>query len=216
MFWSRPTVSDDMREWISDCFDWFDTTFTPIDTPIVPTKAFFKAPGGTDVDTAALVLEDIKRHLNYNRDIHIQPLDVLSAEYRHNYQAVGETAGTFQQIDGVQIIHYDPEQMHRPLGFINLLAHEVMHARLAGMENDIPGGEDAHELATDLGCIISGFGVFQLQAADDAGWFGYMTQQSRAHALALFLDRRSLDADTVTPYLSPRCKKLLLRAIKDL
>ncbi|MEM8979168.1 MAG: hypothetical protein AAGD04_06775 [Pseudomonadota bacterium] len=106
--------------------------------------------------------------------------------------------------------------MNRPIQFINLLAHELVQARLSGLESEVPGGEAAHELATDLGCIIAGFGVFQLQAADDAGWFGYMTQPSRAFALATFLKRRDLSVDSVSQHLSTRCKKLVLKAFKDL
>jgi hypothetical protein len=106
--------------------------------------------------------------------------------------------------------------MRQPLLFINTLAHELMHARLSGLEDEVPGGAGAHELATDLGCIIAGFGVFQLQAADDNGWTGYMSQASRAHALALFLNRRRLGIETVSQHLSPRCKKLLAKALKQL
>ena len=105
--------------------------------------------------------------------------------------------------------------MSRPLVFINTMAHEVMHARLSGHENEIPGGLEAHELATDLGCIIAGFGVFQLQAADDSGWSGYMTQPSRAYALATFLDQRRLGPEVVDAHFSARCRRYLKRALKD-
>ncbi|WP_198136587.1 hypothetical protein [Roseobacter sp. SK209-2-6] len=114
------------------------------------------------------------------------------------------------------MIRYDPELLKSPLQFINVLAHEVMHARLSGMEDEVPGGAGAHELATDLGCIIAGFGIFQLQGADDAGWTGYMSQQSRAHAFALFLRRRALDQDCVAKHLSQRCQKLVKRALAQL
>lgn len=216
MFWSRPFVSDDLRSWIIECFDWFDEQFEPPGRPVVPTKEFFQAPNGTSPETARLVLEDIKRHMKFDAEVEISPLDVLPAEYRLDYQSLSSIAGTYQQIDDISVIQYDPEHMKRPIQFINLLAHELMHARLSGLENDVPGGEHAHELATDLGCIIAGFGVFQLQAADDAGWFGYMTQPSRAFALALFLNRRGLDIDCVSPHLSPRCRKLVHKGFKEL
>lgn len=216
MFWSRSLVSDDMRSWIQDCFDWFDERFEPPTVPMVPTKDFIKAPKGKSVETAALVLEDIKRHMNFDARVELVPLDVLPAEYRIDYQSLSAVAATFHQVDGFAVIQYDPEQMDRPIQFINLLAHELMHARLAGLEHEVPGGEPAHELATDLGCIIAGFGVFQLQAADEAGWFGYMSQQSRAFALALFLKRRDMNIDDVSPYLSPRCRKLVLKGFRDL
>ena len=216
MFWSRPSISDDLRSWILECFDWFDERFEPPTKPIVPTKAFFKAPTGTNAVTAALVLEDIKTYMKFNGRVDIVPLDLLPAEYRFNYQSLSSVAGTHQKIDGVSVIQYDPEQMNQPIQFINLLAHELMHARLSGLENQVPGGEPAHELATDLGCIIAGFGVFQLQAADDAGWSGYMTQPSRAFALAVFLNKRGLSIDDVSRYLSSRCKKLVLKGFKEL
>lgn len=216
MFWSRPFISDDLRSWIIESFDWFDEQFEPPDQPILPTKAFFKAPTGTSPETARLLLEDIKRHMKFDAEVEIFPLDMLPAEYRIDYQSLSAVAGTYQQIEGVSVIQYDPEHMNRPIQFINLLAHELMHARLSGLENDVPGGELAHELATDLGCIIAGFGVFQLQAADDAGWFGYMTQPSRAFALALFLNRRGLSFDCVAPYLSARCRKLVLKGLREL
>lgn len=216
MFWLRPSVSDDMRSWILDCFDWFDDVFEPPLSPIVPTKAFFNAPKGRDLSTAKLVLEDVKRHMKYAGDVQIFPLNVLPVEYRHDYQATSAVAGTFENTDSVSVIRYDPHQMDRPIGFINLIAHELMHGRLSGYENAVPGGEAAHELATDLGCIIAGFGTFQLQAADDAGWFGYMTQESRAFALAVFLERRGLGIETVTPWLSAKCTRFVRRACKEL
>ena len=153
--------------------------------------------------------------MNFDAPVEIVPLDVLPGEYRHDYQSLSQIGGSYQKIDGVSLIQYDPEQINRPIQFINLLAHELMHARLDGLENDVLGGVGAHELATDLGCIIAGFGIFQLQAADDAGWSGYMSQNSRAAALAIFLERRRLPIDAVTPYLSHRCKNLVKRAIKE-
>lgn len=216
MFWNRPFISAEMRSWILECFDWFDSNFEPPEAPILPTSEFFSSPKGNDLETAKLVLEDVKRHMRFDQAVEMHPLDVLPAELRYTYQTSSEIAGTYQEISGVPVIRYDPEHMHRPIQFINLLAHELMHARLSGMEDEIPGGEDAHELATDLGCIAAGFGVFQLQAADDAGWFGYLSQQSRAFALAVFLRRRGLGLEEVAPYLSSGCNKLLKRAFRQL
>ncbi|WP_170429753.1 hypothetical protein [Ruegeria arenilitoris] len=215
MFWSRSTVSGDLREWILECFDWFDEVFEPPEHPILPTRAFFTAPGGSDEATARAVLEDVKRHMGFDQPVEIIPLDVVPAEHRHTYQALDSVAGTHQIIDGVSVIRYDPEKMNRPVEFISLIAHELMHGRLAGLEHEVPGGYEAHELATDLGCIIAGFGVFQLQGADDVGWSGYMTQPSRAFALAVFLSRRGLEPNAVAPHLSSRCNRLLRRAFKD-
>jgi hypothetical protein len=205
-----------MHDWIFDCFDWFDERFEPPDLPILPTKAYFSAPGGQSEATAELVLEDVKRHMNIDAPIEIAPLDVLAAEYRGDYQSMSQVSGTYQEIDGISLIRYDPEIMHRPIQFISLVAHELMHVRLSPFVSEVPGGEDAHELATDLGCIIAGFGVFQLQSADEAGWAGYMRQSSRAYAMAVFLERRGLSLEVVAPHLSTKCKKWIQRATKEL
>ncbi|MEO0911295.1 MAG: hypothetical protein AAFX96_13480 [Pseudomonadota bacterium] len=216
MFWSRSSISDDMRYWKLDCFEWFDEMFEPPKLPILPTKSFFSAPGGRDLATAKLVLEEIKGHMNLEEEVDMYPIKNVPPEHRHEYQALSSIAGTYEKIDGSSVIRYDPELMQNPIIFINMLAHELMHARLNGLEDEIPGGEEAHELATDLGCVIAGFGAFQLQAADDAGWFGYLSQPSRAFALAVFLDRRGLGIEAVEKYLSSRCKKYMRRAFKDL
>ncbi len=216
MFRSKPTISADMAEWIVTCFDWFDARFPPQPGPILPTKAFFRAPGGRDHAAALGVLDDIKRHLGFDLPIDLIPLDRPAAEYRHSYQSLGEVGGTFQETDDGRVIRYDPETLSRPILFISTMAHEVMHARLSGVVDQVPGGIDAHELATDLGCIIAGYGVFQLQAADDLGWSGYMSQESRAFALAVFLDQRGLGPDAVHAHLSGRCQRYLKRGFKDL
>lgn len=205
-----------MRIWVDECFDWFDAKFVPPKGPILPNKTFFRAGKGQDLATAQLVLGDIMRLLDYDLPIALSPIAKLPPEYRHSYQALSDVAGTFQETEDERVIQYDPEMMHKPINFISTMAHEVMHARLSGLVHIVPGGEGAHELATDLGCIIAGFGVFQMQAADDAGWSGYMTQSSRAHALAVFLDRRGLGPEAVNPYLSGRCQKLLRKALRQL
>lgn len=216
MFWSRSLVSEDMRAWVDACFDWFDDAFPPPAKPILPTRDFFEAPGGTGETVAALVLKDVQRHMQFEGAVELAPLDVLPGEYRIDPGAMSQVAGTWQQLRDISLIRYDPELMNRPVQFINLLAHEVMHARLAGQEDDLPGGAGAHELATDMGCIIAGFGVFQLQAADEAGWSGYLTQPTRAHGLAIFLQRRGFGPDAVAPFLSSRCLRLVRKAFKAL
>ena len=216
MFGRKLAISQDMADWIGECFDWFDARYPAPPKPILPTRAFFTAPGGTDAATAQAVLADIKRLLHFDLPIDMLPIERPVGEYRHTYTSMGEIAGTYQETSEGRVIHYDPEAMTRPINFIATLSHEVMHARLSGRVHEVPGGEAAHELATDLGCIIAGFGVFHLQAADDQGWAGYMSQEARAHALALFLDNRGLSSEAVKAHLSPRCFRYLRKALKDI
>ena len=204
-------VSPDMEDWIEDCFDWFDGFFGPADNLILPTAKFFTAEAGADNDTATTVVRDIERLMGMEAALDVMPLGMLPEEYRHTYQSNASIAGTFEA-EGV--VRYDPALLKTPTRFIGVMAHEVMHARLHGFEANIPGGIEAHELATDLGCVIAGFGIFQLQAADDAGWSGYMSQSSRAFALARFLKRRNQTAEEAMSYLSPRCKRLLRKAMR--
>jgi len=205
-----------MAAWVIECFDWFDARFPLPPKPILPTKEFFGARDGQDHETAEAVLRDIKRLMHFDLPIDLIPLARPNAEHRHNYQSMGDVAGMFQETEDGRAIHYDPEAMKRPVAFISTMSHEVMHARPAGLTDMVPGGHDAHELATDLGCIIAGFGVFQLKAADELGWSGFMTQETRGFALAYFLDQRGMGADTVASHLSGRCRKYLKRGFKDL
>lgn len=203
-----------MALWVEDCFDWFDDRFPPPVDVVLPTRAFFAAPRGAGHDTARAVLDDVQRHLRFSEPISMTPLARHLPEHRHDYAVLSEISGSYAGSGNHHHITYDPDQLARPIAFINTLAHEVMHARLAPHVDEVPGGDAAHELATDLGCIIAGFGIFQLEAANAAGWSGYLSQNTRAFALAMFLERRKLDPERVLPYLSGRCAKLLGRAIR--
>ena len=214
--WPRPLdVSPAKRDWIADCFDWFDSRFPAPPAPILPTRAFFGAKKGSPEDTARQVLSDVTRHMGFDLPITLFPLERPPAELRHDYQSLDEVGGTYFETDEGRFISYDPETLSRPIQFINTMAHEVMHARLSGLEDQIPGGIEAHELGTDLGCIIAGFGVFQLQAADDLGWAGYLSQPTRAYALARFLLDRNLDLAAVSDHLTGRCRNLVRRGLHD-
>ena len=57
--------------------------------------------------------------------------------------------------------------------------------------------------------------MLELAGAEALGWQGYMTQPSRAHALALFLGVRGLSPDEAIAYLPPRAGKFLRRAVKE-
>ena len=73
-----------------------------------------------------------------------------------------------------------------------------------------------HELATDLHCIIAGFGAIQMTAAEESGWAGYMTQPARAVALAEFLHHKGLAPDSANPWLPLRSQTWLKKAQRDL
>ncbi|MEP1537601.1 MAG: hypothetical protein ABJQ34_16635 [Paracoccaceae bacterium] len=213
MFFRRKSsaISDDMAHWITECFDWYESNFTTCEGPVLPNKSFFKAGKGKDQATAEAVLADVTRLIGFDLPIDLVPLERLPEEFRHSYQSYSEVAGTYRESEGARMIEYAPERMSRPIEFISTMAHEVIHAQLWGLEDQMPGGIEMHELATDLCAIIAGFGVFQMQGADQSGWAGYLTQETRGAALAYYLKKRELTDAAVEPYLSNRCRKYLRR-----
>ena len=213
MFFRRKSsvISEDMADWIAECFDWYESNFTICEGPILPNKTFFKAGKGKDQATAEAVLADVAGLIGFDLPIDLVPLERLPEEFRHSYQSSSDVAGTYRESEGARMIEYAPEMMSRPIEFISTLAHEVMHAQLWGLEDQMPGGIEMHELATDLCAIIAGFGVIQMQGAEQSGWAGYLTQETRGAALAYYLKKRDLTDVDVKAYLSSRCQKHLRR-----
>lgn len=218
MFFKKYEVSPETQGWIDESFEWaIAQGILRADTPLVlPTKEFFKAPAGSDPDTIKLLLQDIKTLLHIpDEHIDIVPLDVLPDEYRHEYGKLSDVAGTWQQDENSAVIHYNPNQTKNKIPFISTLTHELMHHVLHGIPELPPGGAEAEELSTDLHCITSGLGLFQLAGAELAGWQGYMRQSTRAHAMAVFLAVREIPADQAYGVLPPRAKKMLRAAVKE-
>ena len=216
MFFKYP-ISDDMKEWIYDSFYWAieNKLLTEQTTLITPTRANFSTPSGEPRIVAQGLVEDIQRHLSMS-DVRIvvEPLNVIGAEYRIDYNAMVEVAGNWHNQDGLGIIGFDPAGMERRIAFLSTLAHEVMHHRLHMTALDMPGGAEAEELSTDLHCFTTGFGAIQMAGADEAGWAGYMRQETRAYALALFLAVLGIPENEASGFLVPRSVKKLRRAAK--
>ena len=210
-----------MQDWLLDALIWCaETGLLRPDMPVVvPTRTWFTAPGGTDREaTARALLADILRIVGLeDADIALIPIETLPDELRHEYGRTSEIAGTWQQAEeGGSIIRYDPTLVRSPTVFLSVLAHEVMHDRLSRTARDWPGGAEAEELVTDLAVIASGMGVLQLAGAEDAGWQGYMRQDSRAHATALSLLATGGDAGEAMAHLPARAARALRAALRHL
>ena len=189
MFWRRKaSISDDLAGWIEDSFDWvagqFGADWFSKRPLVTPTASFFTAKK-SDIPGLA---KEIASALDHNAPFHILPIQTMAAEYRYDPTALSSVAGQYHHDNDTPLITYDPELQAQPLAFINTIAHEIMHARLAPYIHDMPGGEAVHELTTDLHCITHGMGIFALEGPAQAGWSGYMTLESRAWALARFLE----------------------------
>ena len=219
MFWQKkPSISDDLKDWLYDSFDWADEAFgdgwSNSRKLITPTRDNFTAAKGETPDIAQQIADDIARLIPV-RKIPVAPLDVLDPDLRHSYQQISSVAGTYHHDWDDPLIRYDPTLMRTPVAFINTMVHELMHARLANYVALMPGGEGAHELSTDLHCITHGFGFFALEGPAIMGWSGYMTQESRAYALAIFLQRHGVDRGEALSRLNARSAKALKRAIAE-
>lgn len=217
-FKRRYPVSDDLRGWIVENIQWAVAhgLLTP-ETPLVlPTRDFIRAPKGTDATTARAIAEDLKALLGLEGEtIGIEPADALDPEYRTDYNALSSVAGTWAPETEGAVIQYDPAIMRQPLAFLSLMTHELMHHVLNRIEEYPPGGPEAEELATDLHMITMGFGVIAMSGAEQAGWQGYMTQPSRAHALAVFLAARGIPPEEALGFLPGRAGGFVKRAIEE-
>jgi hypothetical protein len=235
MFWSRNLVSDETADWICETFSWLISNLGPErffgETRLVlPTREFFTAPGGTDHATAEAVFDEVKRHMGMAG----WPCRLIRQEEDWDpnlgYGLVIEgapagPAGAFWTDSDVIEISYNPGMMGAPLAFISVLAHELSHYLLAKYVAAIPGGVELHELATDITAIYAGFGVLQLESGWVAegyqgGWsvghLGYLSSESRAFALALFLTAKGIGINAADPYLSSDKAWLLRKAAKML
>lgn len=183
---------------------------------ILPTRAFFTAPFGRDHATAEAVFADVKRLMGLeDRMYHLYRLPEKIEEIdNHNYQDITMVAGTFGVEGDDAIISYSSETMQVPLNFIATLAHELAHDLLPKPQtnDDLP----EIEMHTDFLCIVMGFGVVQALGARQAGWAGYLSNELRMFALAIFLKLRGLPIEAALNALDGNLGKKLKRAVKQL
>lgn len=143
----------------------------------------------------------------------------------------GKAMGTFQGVDDgkggwLAEIVASRQQLADEAGLVATLAHEVAHYFLCGTTRPMPGGEDCHELLTDLTAVALGFGIFlgnnarfaRHQYADIGGgqWFtsgaqGYMSERALMSALAISETLAGRDPMAAAPYL----KRHLAQDLRD-
>jgi hypothetical protein len=215
---TRPySVSPDTIDWIDANFAWaIHHGLLSDQTPLVTlSKQFFTGPPSSSPDFVPHIVQDIKAILGIPKArITVLPLDQLDAQYRHSYDQTSAIAGTWQGDRDEALIRYNPDHKTQPVMLIATMAHEVMHHVLHGISELPPGDAETEELATDLHCITTGFGLFQMNAAEQAGWSGYMRQTTRAHALAQFIRMRAIPESAALPQLSPRSAKAVTLALQ--
>lgn len=148
----------------------------------------------------------------------------------------GWAMGTFQMVeDGaggwLAEIVASRQQIGNEAELVATLAHEVVHYLLSSTERPVPGGEDCHELLTDLAAVFFGFGIFLGNAArfshhtqgelgtQYGGWFvagsqGYLCERALMTALAISETLAGRDPMAAAPYLKPHLAHDLTQATR--
>lgn len=148
----------------------------------------------------------------------------------------GWAMGTFQMVeDGaggwLAEIVASRQQIGNEAALVATLAHEVAHYLLSSTERPVPGGEDCHELLTDLAAVFFGFGIFLGNAARFshhtqgelgtqyggwfvAGWQGYLCERALMTALAISETLAGRDPMAAAPYLKPHLAHDLTQATR--
>lgn len=120
-------------------------------------------------------------------------------------------AGTYQLLPTgdngwVAEIRYDVGLLADPPALVATFAHELGHYLLATARHSFPGGEDMHELLTDLTAVFMGFGIFLANSARDysaqqLGVGGHMWQTRHQGYLS---ERALVTALVLSEYLAGR------------
>jgi hypothetical protein len=213
------SVSEAVQEWIFDNFAWaIRLQLLRADTPLVlATKEFFTAPKGEGDVVVSALIRDIQRILNMReKPMNVLSINALPDEMQVDYNATSKVAGMWDAVDNIATIHYDPNLLNNPIGMVSVLTHELMHDVLHNIADYPPGGEEAEELNTDLHCITMGFGVLQIAYAQGMGWAGYMRQNSRIHALAMFILVLDIPPAQASDALPDANKRQFKRALREL
>ncbi|HVZ97143.1 MAG TPA: tetratricopeptide repeat protein [Chitinophagaceae bacterium] len=206
---NEPSVNEETREWIENCFLWFINSFGKDtikkrkvlipdykDFPIV-----YNGKQQAAFDTLKIVATQMEIDAdNINLVIYNEGQQEIDSGNlfggRIFLQSVKDqkySGGVYlgKQEDGKYLIGLEDKNLKDPLAIVASLAHELSHIKLLG-EKRIRGN---NEHLTDLTTIIFGLGVFNANAAFQtingygfSGWskLGYLTQMQWGYALALF------------------------------
>jgi hypothetical protein len=216
LFGKARFLDADVEDWCLETWAWLMTNLGGMDelerTPLVlPTREFFP-PTNSEGEVRAEYIFNLVKSLMGMADwpcaleVHDRP----DARQRVGLVAavnVGASAnGTFRVKDGEAIVSYARDLADDPRKLIATLAHELAHYRLLSAGDHLPGGEELHELTTELTVAYSGFGVFganhafsfeQHQDAFSQGWStsrsGYFSERTWAFAIALFANLKGVE-----------------------
>jgi hypothetical protein len=225
--------------WQLDTWVWLLTHFGGLKrlkrSPIVTaTRAFFPPTEAKSEARAAHIFECVKKHAKMTN----WPCKLLAQPERPRGEMMGIgfstdkgglPLGTFSVADGEVTITYDPTTIGDPAVLVATLIHELAHYRLAPVRDEMPGGHEMHEFATDLMTVFLGFGLFganrafNFQQHGDTyshGWrsshHGYLREPDWSFALAVFLNLRSEPPESLKDFLKPHLYSDVKKAVRYL
>lgn len=236
-FGPKRALSADEWEWHLAAFKWLDETIgagEPRQPLVTPTVDFFPPSRSKGAERAAELLDQVQcaaamEQANWPVRLAFagddRPHHVPVAQGMALFNPGQGIAGTFQteevESGGWQaVITLSPVQLESEMGAIATLAHELAHYLLATVERPVPGGEDCHELLTDLTAVYMGFGIFlgnsarhSAIVADDggqwfqSGWQGYLSERALMTALTIQETLAGRDPLAACAWLKPHLAK---------
>jgi len=230
----RPLGAEEW-EWQLAAFRWLLEEFEGIDKH---RAGILATPDGACFPDSALEgdarAEELLHQVMAVADIADWPVRLVMEEGEPELRAVshmhaitpetGWAMGTFQMVgDGaggwLAEIVASRQQLRDEAALVATLAHEVAHYLLSSSDRAMPGGEDCHELLTDLTAVFLGFGIFlgnsaryarhtPAEAGQIGGWFlsgsqGYLSERALMSALAISETLAGRDPMAAAPYLKP-------------
>jgi hypothetical protein len=216
LFGKSRFLDADVEDWCLETWAWLMTNLGGMQrlrrTPLVLANREFFPPTDTERHERALyVFEQIKTLMEIadwpcELEAHDRPAQGQRVGYYAKLQRGKSANGTFRIEDGKVIVTYASDLVGQPRQLIATLAHELSHYLLASIRKPIPGGNQLHELATELTVAFTGFGVFGANAAFKfeqhqdpfgQGWSsgrnGYFSEPTWAFALALFAALKEIE-----------------------
>ncbi|WP_340647173.1 hypothetical protein [Phenylobacterium sp.] len=214
LFGKSRFLEADLEDWIFETWAWLMRNLGGMEhlaqTPlIIPTPEFFPRTETEGHERAGFMLDCLKQTwglMDWPTQLEAFDRQPANAQVGEFWNLAGGEApnGLFQARDGLGWIGYASDLVAQPHRLTATLAHELSHYLLSSVAEPSPGGEDAHELATELCVAYFGGGVFAANTAFEfsqhgdsfsQGWRssrnGYFSERTWAFALALFLSLKN-------------------------
>jgi hypothetical protein len=209
LFGKSRFLDADVEDWTLEAWAWLMTNLGGMERLRharlgTATKDYFPPTETAGHARALYVFDRVKALMGMPEWIcDLEPFDRLAPDQRVGYYAKlqrGDSAnGTFRIEDGKVVISYASDLTEQPRQLIKTFAHELSHYLIATVRKPLPGGNELHELLTELTVAYNGFGLFganvafsfeQHQDSFGQGWrtsgSGYFSEPTWAFAIALF------------------------------